>query len=207
MINIGIVEDEKEIREGTALLINGSNDFSCIHLFDTAEAAILQIPNLHLDVVLMDIHLPGISGVECVAVLKLVCPTTQFLMFTSYEDTETVFSALKAGAIGYLNKTTAPIKLLEALLDAHNGGSPMSSHIARKIVTSFLPAQNNSAFNLLSPREQEILQLLSKGFRYKEIANQLFISTETVRKHIRNLYEKLQVQSRTEALNKAFPSK
>jgi DNA-binding NarL/FixJ family response regulator len=204
-LQIGIVEDETEIREGVAILINGNDNFSCKNTFSNSEDAIAQIPTLGLDVVLMDIHLPGKSGVECVTLLKPLCPATQFLMFTSYEDTDSVFKALQAGATGYLNKTTPPSKLLEALLDVYNGGSPMSSHIARKIVTSFQPAQSMLASYNLSPREQEVLNLLSKGLRYKEIADQLFISTETVRKHIRNIYEKLQVQSRTEALNKIFP--
>jgi len=204
-IRVGIVEDEKQIRESLCILINGSEGFSCEHAFDTAEEAINKIPDLQLDVVLMDIHLPGKSGIECVNLIKPLCRNTGFLMCTSYEDTESVFNALKAGASGYIIKTTQPSKLLDAIIDIHNGGSPMSSHIARKIVHSFHESENNKELQKLSQREKEILDYLSKGLRYKEIADKLFLSTETVRKHIRNIYEKLEVKSRTEALNKAFP--
>jgi DNA-binding NarL/FixJ family response regulator len=203
-LNIGIVEDEKNIREGIALLIDGSEGFECKHTFNSAEEAMQKIPSLNLDVVLMDINLPEISGIKCVEFLKPKCPNTQFLMFTSFEDTESVFNALKVGANGYITKTTQPAKILNAIVDIHKGGSPMSSHIARKIVNSFQTTKTNSELEKLSSREIEILDLLSKGFRYKEIANQLFLSTETVRTHIRNIYEKLQVNSRTEALNKTY---
>lgn len=203
-LKIGIVEDEKQIREGMAMLINGSEGFSCEHTFATAEEAIKAIPGLELDVVLMDIHLPGKSGIDCVAELKPLCSRTQFVMFTSFEDDESVFKALKVGAAGYLTKTTQPSKILDALLDVYKGGSPMSSHIARKVVGSFHHSEQNTELQKLSGREKEILEYLSKGFRYKEIADQLFLSTDTVRTHIRNIYEKLQVNSRTEALNKAY---
>ena len=205
-IKVGIVEDERHIRESLAILINGSEGFSCEHTFETADDAVDKIPKLLLDVVLMDIHLHGKSGIDCVAKLKPLCQT-QFLMCTSYEDTESIFNALKAGASGYLTKTTQPSKLLDAILDVYNGGSPMSSHIARKIVLSFQKAVSNTELEKLSAREQEILDHLSKGLRYKEISDKLFISTETVRKHIRNIYEKLQVNSRTDALNKVYGSK
>lgn len=203
-LKIGIVEDEQQIRDGISMLINGSEGFVCEHAFETAEEAGEKIPLLGLDVVLMDIHLPGKSGIECIAELKPLCPDTQFLIFTSYEDSESVFNALKAGATGYLTKTTQPSKILDALVDIHKGGSPMSSNIARKIVSSF-SSDNNAELQKLSQREKEILDLLSKGLRYKEIADKLFLSTETVRTHIRNIYEKLQVNSRTDAINKVFP--
>ena len=160
MINVGIVEDEKEIRESMALLINGSEGYACNHTFPSAEAAIEAIPALNLNVVLMDIHLPGKSGINCIAEVKPLCPNTQFLMCTSLEDTETVFKALKAGATGYLTKTTPPIKILEAISDIYKGGSPMSSSIARKVVASFQPLDNNLEFEKLTKREQEILELL-----------------------------------------------
>lgn len=205
-LKIGIVEDEQQISDGIRMLINGSEGFSCEHAFLNAELALAEIPRLDLDVVLMDIHLPVMSGIDCVSALKPLCPNTQFVMFTSYEDTESVFKALKSGATGYLTKTTQPSKLLDALLDVHKGGSPMSSHIARKIVSSFQIVTEKPELQKLSPRENEILGLLAKGLRYKEIADQLFLSTETVRTHIRNIYEKLQVNSRTEAINKAYNS-
>lgn len=204
-IQVGIVEDEKQIRESLAVLINGSEGFSCMHVFENAEDAIIAIPNLELDVVLMDIHLPKKDGIACILDLKPKCQSIQFLMCTSFEDTDSVFKALKAGASGYITKTTQPSKILDAIVDVYNGGSPMSSNIARKVVNSF---QNSSTGNKemlkLSEREKEILHLLSKGLRYKEIADTLFLSTETVRTHIRNIYEKLQVNSRIEALNKVF---
>ena len=203
-INVGIVEDEKQIRESLTVLINGSEGFTCLHAFETAEEAIKKIPSLNLNVVLMDVHLPGKTGIECIAEIKPLCPQTQFIMSTSFEDIETVFKALKAGAAGYLTKTTQPSKLLSAITEVHNGGSPMSSQIARKVVASFQTNEKNVELEKLSQREQEILQLLSKGFRYKEIADKIFLSLETVRTHIRNIYEKLQVNSRTDALNKVF---
>lgn len=205
-INVGIIEDERQIREGIATLINGSEGFSCLYTFDNCEDAINTIPSLHLDVILVDIYLPGKSGIDCIKELKPLCPKTQFVIFTSFEDTESVFSSLKAGATGFLTKTTQPVKILDAITDVYKGGSPMSSHIARKVVTSFQSADHNHATELkkLSTREKEILDMLSKGYRYKEIANQLCLSTETVRTHIRNIYEKLQVNSRTEALNKIY---
>jgi len=204
-IKVGIVEDDKQIRESLAVLINGSEGFICINVFETAEEAIKKIPALNLDVVLMDVQLPGKNGIECIAELKPHCATTQFLMCTSFDDTDSVFKALKSGANGYLTKTTQPSKLLDAIVDIHKGGSPMSSHIARKIIVSFQESQNNIELEKLSQREQEIILLLSKGLRYKEIADTLFLSTETIRTHIRNIYQKLQVNSRTDALNKAFP--
>jgi RNA polymerase sigma factor (sigma-70 family) len=203
-IKVGIIEDEIEISDSLKLLINGSEGFSCIDTFETAKEALEKIPALHLDVVLTDIHLGDKTGIDCVAELKPQCPDTQFLMCTSFEDTDSVFKALKAGATGYLTKTTQPSKLLDAIVEVYKGGSPMSSHIARKIVASFQETEKNTELEKLSQREQEILQLLSKGLRYKEIADKLSVSTETIRTHIRNIYQKLQVNSRTDALNKVF---
>jgi DNA-binding NarL/FixJ family response regulator len=205
-IKVGIIEDEKEIRESLKNLINGSEGFSCedAAAFGTAKSALANIPNMYLDVILTDIHLPDGSGIDCVSELKPSCPDTQFVMCTSFEDTESVFKALKAGATGYLTKTTQPSKLLDAIVEVHKGGSPMSSHIARKVVSCFHETEPNTELEKLSEREKEILNLLSKGLRYKEIADKLFVSTETVRTHIRNIYQKLQVNSRTEALNKVY---
>jgi DNA-binding NarL/FixJ family response regulator len=203
-IKVGIIEDEKEIRESLAALINGSEGFLCEHVFSNAEDALKILPKANLDVVLTDINLPGKTGIECISELKPICTKTQFLICTSFEDTETVFKALKAGATGYLTKTIQPSKLLDAIVEVYHGGSPMSSHIARKVVTSFKSNEVNTELEKLSPREKEILDYLSLGLRYKEIADKMFISTETVRTHIRNIYEKLSVNSRTEALNKVF---
>ncbi|MGZ3899245.1 MAG: response regulator transcription factor [Bacteroidia bacterium] len=203
-IQVGIIEDDIHIRESLKFLINGSEGFSCVHTFENAKDALEKIPALNLDVVLTDIHLPDKTGIECVTELKPKCLNTQFLMCTSFEDSESVFKALKAGATGYLTKTTQPSKLLDAIVDIYKGGSPMSSHIARKIISSFQETEKNAELEKLSQREQEIIQLLAKGLRYKEIADKLSLSTETVRTHIRNIYQKLQVNSRTDALNKIF---
>lgn len=206
IIKVGIVEDEKQIRESLQILIDGSEGYSCKHVYENAESALAEIPDVALDVVLMDIHLPGKNGIDCLAILKPLCPEIQFMMCTSFEDTDSVFKALKSGASGYLTKITQPSKILDAITEVHKGGSPMSSHIARKVVDTFHATnQENSELKKLSEREKEILHHLSKGLRYKEIAEQLSLSTETVRTHIRNIYEKLQVNSRTEALNKTFP--
>lgn len=203
-IRVAIIEDEHEIRQRLQLIIDGSEGFVCKHTFENAEDAIRAIPELELDVVLTDINLPAKSGIDCITELKPLCPAINFLICTSFEDSDTVFKALKAGASGYLTKTTQPSKLLDSIVDIYHGGSPMSSHIARKVVLSFNQVQQAPDYALLTAREKEILQLLSKGLRYKEIADNLFLSTETVRTHIRNIYEKLQVNSRTEALNAIF---
>ncbi|MBS1763897.1 MAG: response regulator transcription factor [Bacteroidetes bacterium] len=209
-ISIAIIEDQDEIRNMLTILLNGSEGFSCIASYSNAEEAIAEIPKIKPDVVLVDIHLPGQSGIACINTLKPLCAETQFMIRTSLEDTDTIFEALKAGANGYIVKSTSPSKLLDAIVEVYHGGSPMSSQIARKVVSSFQnneSKKNKTEVALLSKRENEILQFLSKGLRYKEIADKLFLSTETIRTHIRNIYEKLQVNSRTDALNKVFGSK
>ena len=203
-ISVAIIEDEKEIRESLHQLLKNSEEFICENVYSTAEEAIQLLPTAKVDVALTDINLLGKSGIECIEVLKPKCATINFLICTSFEDTDNVFKALKAGAIGYLVKTIQPSKLLDAITEDHHGGSPMSSHIARKVVASFNEITENKELQKLSNREKEILNLLSKGLRYKEIADLLFVSNETVRTHIRNIYEKLQVNSRTEALNKIY---
>lgn len=205
MINVIVVEDQKHTREMLADLLNG-NGYSCVGAFASAEEAIDSVPDLAAQVGLIDIHLPGSSGIECVRTLKRELPDMQFIMCSSLEDSDNIFNALKAGASGYLTKATPGDKILEAVLDAYNGGSPMNSQIARKVVTVFqqAPTQNKELAKL-SSREQEILDYLAKGYRYKEIAGLIFISIETVRKHIHNIYEKLQVNSRMDAINKVFP--
>ncbi len=204
-ITVAIVEDNKEIREGLAILINGSEGFSCVATYSSAEAAIENIENDNPDIILMDIQLPGMSGIECVRRLKTSSPELQIMMQTIYEDDERIYNSLVAGASGYILKKMPPSKLLEAIQDLHNGGSPMSSQIARKVVQAFqkMGASSHDTENL-STREYEILSYLAKGYRYKEIADILNISIETVRTHLRNIYEKLQVRSRTEAVLKYF---
>lgn len=204
MISIAIVEDIKDIREGLAGILNMSEGFTCTYCFSNAEEAISVLTKNPVDIVLMDINLPGMNGIDCIIALKKVNPDTQFMMCTVYEDDEHIFNALKAGATGYILKNTEPGKLLDAIQDLHAGGSPMNALIARKVISSFQKPVVNNSMALLTAREQELLQLLATGLRYKEIADRLFLSTDTVRTHIRNIYRKLEVQSRTEALNKVF---
>jgi DNA-binding NarL/FixJ family response regulator len=205
-IDVAIVEDLEEIREALRVLINGSQGFSCTHVFADAEQALAQLPMLKPDVALVDIHLPGKSGIECVQELKEQMPATQFMMCTVYDDDDHIFDALKAGATGYILKRTSPAQILEAIRELHTGGSPMSSEVARRVINSIQKKNSHSAeaAEVLTDREKEILDYLALGFLYKEIADKLSISRETVKKHIHNIYEKLQVQTRTEALNKAF---
>jgi DNA-binding NarL/FixJ family response regulator len=202
-VKIAIVEDNNDIREGLVFLIKASEGFKCIADYSNAEDALAELPRSDVDVVLMDINLPGKSGIECVAELKHQRKDIQIIMLTIFEDEDSIFKSLQAGASGYVLKKTSPAQLLEAVKDVNNGGSPMSSQIARKVVASFQSTKESPGkHEELSLREMEILTYLSKGYRYKEIADLLFISIETVRTHIRNIYEKLQVHSRTEALIK-----
>jgi DNA-binding NarL/FixJ family response regulator len=201
-ITLTIVEDLEEVRDGLRNFIGLSNDFKVLDTYKTAEEALIGIPQLKPDIVIMDINLPGMSGIECIRRLKNKIPSTQFMMFTVYENDEKVFDALKAGASGYLLKNTGLVQLIEALKELYTGGSPMSANIARKLVTIFREQNKTENIGTLSPRENEILQLLAKGLLYKEIADQLYISTATVRQHIHKIYEKLHVQNRTEAINK-----
>jgi DNA-binding NarL/FixJ family response regulator len=204
-ITIAIVEDLDEVRDGLKNFISLSQDFKVLDTFKSAEEAIDDLPKLKPDIVIMDINLPGINGIECIRQIKDKSPATQFMMFTVYENDEKVFEALKAGASGYLLKNTGLVQLIEALKELHNGGSPMSANIARKLVTLFRSEKKETSnLEILSNRENEILQLLAKGLLYKEIADQLSISVSTVRQHIHHIYEKLHVQNRTEAINKAF---
>lgn len=202
-INVAIVEDHDDIREGLAALINGAERFRCVAAYPNAEAALADLPNQAPEVVLMDIGLPGMSGIECIRRLKAQDEALQIMMLTIYEDDEKIYNSLAAGATGYVLKKTPPAKLLEAIQDLHNGGSPMSGQIARKVVQTFqsLRAPSPTAA-LLSKREQEILCHLAKGLLYKEIAEKLSISVETVRTHLHKIYEKLHVHTRTEAVLK-----
>lgn len=202
-IKVSIVEDDSGIRESLEILINGSEGFNCLNTYKNAESALKQIPVEIPDVILMDINLPGASGIECVKKLKEKLPEINIIMLTMYEDSDHIFNALSAGAMGYLLKRTPPMKLLEAIREVQHGGSPMSSQIARMVVNSFKKmGVSSEEMKNLTNREEEILSFLAKGFKYKEIGEKLFIGTETVRSHLRNIYEKLQVRSRTEAVVK-----
>lgn len=205
-VTVSIVEDLNEVRDALQRLINQSEKFCLVEGFNNAEQAEKKIPLHPPDIVIMDINLPGMSGIECINRIKEKCPGTQFMMFTIYEDDEKVFEALKAGAHGYLLKNTSREKLLEALEELHNGGSPMSTNIARKVIEAFEKRnQPSEELNTLTNKEKQILELLTKGFLYKEIATQMHLTRNTVKQHIHHIYEKLHVQNRTEAINKAYP--
>jgi DNA-binding NarL/FixJ family response regulator len=203
MITVSIVDDETALRESIATFVNGSPGFRCVSSYSRADAALRGLPNDKPDVVLMDINMPGMTGIECVEKLKAAAPDMQIVMLTVYEDIDQIFAALSAGATGYLLKRLTPAKLLQAIREVHAGGSPMSSSIARKVVASFRkagPAPEKQPH--LSPREQTVLDCLAKGLTYKQIADQLDISIDTIRTYLRRVYEKLHVQSRTEAVAK-----
>jgi DNA-binding NarL/FixJ family response regulator len=202
-IRIAVVEDDKTVREGLQMLLNGSPGFTCVAAYGNGEDAVAGLPEMNPDVVLMDINLPGMNGIECIIRLKELDLPMLFIMLTVFEDADAIFQSLSAGATGYLLKQTPPARLLDAIHDVYRGGSPMSGDIARKVVQSFQhPVHVSDHANGLTKREEEILSYLVKGYFYKEIAGLLFISTETVRTHIRNIYEKLQVRTRSEAILK-----
>ena len=203
-ISVAIVEDLTEVREGLAELIQSDRELSLIASFENAETAAQKLPVLHADIVIMDINLPGISGIDCIRSIKERCPLTQFMMFTVYENDEKVLQALQAGATGYLLKRTEPQRILESIKELNQGGSPMSSNIARKLLNIFLDRKKVNKKEILSERENTVLQLLADGLLYKEIAERLSIAHGTVRQHIHNIYEKLHVTNRTEAVNKYF---
>ena len=201
--NVSIVEDNEQLRTTLARVLNRAEGFRCVSHYGSAEAALEGLPKDKPEVALMDINLPGLNGVECVRKLKQVAPQIQIVMLTVYEDTDNIFNALAAGASGYLLKRTTTPELLESIREVLRGGSPMTAHIARKVVLSFQKsAASVEATEDLSPREREVLDLLSQGFLYKEIAEKLGISYETVHTYVRRIYEKLQVRTRTEAVAK-----
>ncbi len=220
-ISVTIVEDNAKIRTGLEFLIGSSQNFTCVGAFSSAEEALEQLPSLSADVVLMDIELPGISGIECMKQLVQQGTTAQIMMMTVFEDHENIYHSILAGATGYLIKSTPPAELLAAIADLHSGGSPMSSQIARKVLKAFqeiaaaqaaqprqpsqaevsISAQEAHEYSL-GKREQEIIELLAQGLSYQEIADKIFLSHATIRTHIRNIYRKVQVQSRSEMLSK-----
>ena len=206
-IRIALVEDDQQLLQGMKNLLQASGVVEVVDTFSSGESFLKWFKPGAVEVVIMDIGLPGKSGIECVAETKPQSPQTQFLMWTTFEDDEKIFDALRSGATGYLLKNSSIHAITDGIADIVKGGSPMSSSIARKVIESFRPSENVLDKYNLTPREREILSWLSKGYRYKEIAASLDINIETVRKHIRNMYEKLQVQSRTDALNKVFPTR
>ena len=206
-IRVALVEDQAEDRARLVALLRDSPGFACVAACASAEEALIAIPPHAPDIVLMDVQLPGMSGIECIRQLKTALPDAQIMMLTIFEDHERVFQSLAAGAMGYLLKKTSPVKLLEAIHELRQGGAPMSGQIARLVVTAFQsPASATSESARLSPAEQEVLRRLARGLLYKEVADELKISLSTVRTHIWHIYQKLQVHNRTEAVLKGLPN-
>jgi DNA-binding NarL/FixJ family response regulator len=210
IINVAVVEDNHNIREGLKILIDGTEGYSCVAAYPSCEAMIKNINKLKPDVLLMDIGLPGMNGIEGIKQIKALIPDLTILVLTIYEENDLIFDAICAGASGYLVKKTPPSKLLEAIQDAYLGGAPMSSNIARKVVDLFLRKSQSEPQNdstILTPREKEILGSLIEGNSFKAIADSLLISIETVRFHFRNIYKKLHVHSQSAAVAKAIKEK
>jgi DNA-binding NarL/FixJ family response regulator len=205
---VAVVEDNAGLRRSWQRLLTHAPGMQCVGAWGSGELALPQLAALRPDVVLMDINLPGMSGIECTARLKASCPATQVVMVTVYEDTDSIFRALKAGACGYLLKRATSDEMIAAINEVRTGGAPMTSEIARKVVHAFqAPAPDPGASVALSAREREILDLLSQGFANKEIADRLNIAYQTVKVHLKHIYEKLHVRSRTEALLKYMSDK
>ena len=208
-ITVAIVEDDARIRRSLAAMLGTAEDIECVGEFASAEEALRKVPALRPRVIFMDIHLPGMSGVDCVREIAGTGPKPQIVMLTSYDDSDAIFSSLSAGACGYLLKPIRTAQLLAAVRDVYSGGAPMSGQIARRVVEAFnKPAAKPAASptsGSLSERESQILQLLSEGYLYKEISDKLSISYSTVRTHIERIYEKLHVQSRAQAVARMNP--
>jgi len=202
-IAVALVEDDAWVRENLAREINKAEGFTCVGSYPTAEAALEAIPNQPPDVVMLDINLPGMDGIECLRQLRARCPTLNFLMLTVYEESEKIFQSLRAGANGYLLKRSSTAEVLDALQQVHEGGAPMSSAIARRVVKYFSQgAESASELTQLSPREREVLEQLARGAAYKEIAEKLGLGLETIRMNVKHIYSKLHVHSRGEAVSK-----
>ena len=202
-INIAIVEDDLQTREGLKIMIESFDEIYCQGIFEDADAFISSFKHLEVDVVLMDINLPGCSGIECVEQLKEKKPGVQFLMCTHLKDDDKIFSALKAGATGYILKNITAEKLTIAIKEIYNGGSPMSPEIARKVTEAFaIDRKSTEQIKLLTKREREVIELLAFGYPYKIVADRLSLKTDTIRAYIRGIYSKLQVHNKTEAINK-----
>ena len=204
LIRVCIVEDLDEIRNGLAAIIKMTEGFKVLKTYATAEEMLAQLESSDPDIVIMDIQLPGMNGIECIRQVRERKPSIQFMMFTIYENNDHVFQALEAGATGYLLKNSSPSKIVESLRELYNGGSPMNAEIAKKLVTRFQkPVLPQNEYHL-TPKEQKVLELMSKGYLYKEIAEELNNTVNTIKQHIRHIYEKLHVQNKAEAINKVY---
>lgn len=206
-IRLAIVEDDSELLLNIHRTLSLSEDIEVIETFINAEDFLIKATEIKPDITLMDIGLPRKSGIECIKELKPLMPEIQYLMWTTFEDDEKIFEALRAGASGYILKTATSHQIIQAITELQNGGSPMNSSIARKVIASFHNSQIKQSEYNLTKKENDVLELLAKGYRYKEIAAKLFVSIETIRSHVHHIYEKLQVSSRTDALNKIFGNK
>jgi len=204
MITVCIVEDLEDIRNGLTAIINMTDGFKVLQTFSNAEDALQQLSLLQPDIVVMDINLPGISGIECIRRVHEKNRSIQFMMFTIYENSDTVFEALEAGATGYILKNSSPAKIIESMQELYQGGSPMNPEIAKKLVLRFQKQTFSQNEYHLTPKEQKILELMSKGYLYKEIASELKNIVNTIKQHIRHIYEKLHVQNKAEAINKMY---
>jgi DNA-binding NarL/FixJ family response regulator len=202
MIDISIVDDESSLRQSIATFVNGSPGFRCVSAFASGEEALVELPKNWPDVILMDIHLNGMSGIECVRRLKALRPELQIVMLTVYEDPDQIFAALAAGATGYMLKRLTPARLLNAIQEVNSGGSPMSHSIARKVLASFKKPGASAEVSRMTPREELVLDCLARGLTYQKTAEELKISLDSVRTYVRRIYEKLHVHSRTEAVAK-----
>jgi DNA-binding NarL/FixJ family response regulator len=202
-IKVGIIEDDNLIREGFTILINAREEYECVVSYGDCESALKDIENHKIDVMLVDIELPGMSGIEGIEKIRRLFPRLNVIVITVHENDDLIFDALCAGATGYLTKNTAPEKLMDAIKDAYHGGAPMSTQIARKVVNSF----QRNLYSPLTKRETEVLEILAKGKSYSTIADELFVNKETIRTHIKNIYLKLEVHSKAEAIEKALKNK
>lgn len=208
MINVILYEDNPQLREGLAMLLNGSDGFEVIGTFKNCNNVVSEVEALRPDVILMDIDMPGTNGIEGLKLIRQFNQDVKILMLTVFDDNKNVFDAIKHGANGYLLKKTPPAKLLEYIQEAHTGGAPMSSSIATQVLKMFSQAHNQAGSDYhLSEREKQVLQWLVNGYSYKMIASEMFISIDTVRSHIKKIYEKLHVNSKSEAVAKAFKDK
>ncbi len=206
MINVVITEDNEVFRNGMEILINATEGMKCVGSYGSCEDLLTELPNMEADIFLQDIELPGMSGIECVPQIRKISSDGVVLMLTVFENDNNIFDALKAGAVGYMLKKVPPAELIKAVKNAYNGGSPMSSSVARKVVSFFSSkrSSNKKIDRILTEREVEIITSLSSGNSYKMIADDLDISIDTVRSHIRKIYKKLQVHNQSEAVAKAI---
>jgi DNA-binding NarL/FixJ family response regulator len=202
MISVGLIEDTENYSAAVASLLRLSDELHLAGIWKDAESAMLKVPEILPDVILTDIQLPGMNGIECIRKLKLDCPSIQFMILTVFEEDEKIFEALNAGATGYLLKSAPPETIFNAIKDIHNGGSPMSPGIARKIIRHFQPGVANDGHQLFTAREKQVLDLMAEGKLVKEIAAVLDVTVHAIKKHIKNIYLKMHVQNKVEAVIK-----